>query len=150
MAHVTSGTVYTIINKQGGTVVDLNQSTIRGAISDYGAPQQWEAEPVNKALNLYYIRNVSQGTYLSVQGEPSAGSPVFSTTTKQIWEIRPDALAPNPNLGQVVRIYYQSMNLMLDLSGGSPAPDTPIVMNTVTSPGTNQEWRIEGIIGSKE
>ncbi|KAF8314170.1 hypothetical protein DL93DRAFT_2167339 [Clavulina sp. PMI_390] len=143
---------FVLRNLATGTVADLNWEAkdVVGAPSGASTNQIWEAEPVNKAINLYCIRNVSQGSYLSLAGKPVDRSPVIVTPTKQIWEIRPDPSAPNPELGQVVRIFYQSTDLMMDLAESSTKPDAPVIMCPLSQSRVNQEWRIKGLLGSNE
>ncbi|KAF8311759.1 hypothetical protein DL93DRAFT_2168864 [Clavulina sp. PMI_390] len=73
-----------LTNISTGTVADLssNNKTVVGGDKGTSPNQIWTFEVVNKKQNLYYIRNVTQGTYLSINGTPSATNPLFSTSTK--------------------------------------------------------------------
>jgi len=129
-----------LTNNYTGTAADLasnNKNVVGGKKGD--SPNQiWTTEPVDKLKNLYYLRNVSQDTYLSISGSPSATNPLLSTSTKQVWEIRPDA-----KNGQLVRIYYPSSNYLLDLTASDSRSGTAIIVYPTQNPGLNQQWRIE-------
>ncbi|KAF8311758.1 ricin B-like lectins [Clavulina sp. PMI_390] len=129
-----------LTNNYTGTVADLssNSKNVVGGNKGTSPNQIWTTEAVNKSQNLYYIRNVTQGTYLSINGAPSATNPLLSTTTKQVWEIRPDSKD-----GQLVRIYYPLSNYLVDLTASDSRPGTAIIVYPTQTPGLNQQWKIE-------
>ncbi|KAF8311736.1 hypothetical protein DL93DRAFT_2229454 [Clavulina sp. PMI_390] len=134
-----------LTNYATGTAADLagdNKSVIcntKGA-----SPNQiWTTEVVDKARNIYYIRNVTQGTYLSITGGPYALNPLVTSACPALWEIRPNPSATDPSGVQVVRLHYQASLYLADLTGSNTVPGTPILLNLAQDPGSNQQWKIE-------
>ncbi|KAF8311757.1 hypothetical protein DL93DRAFT_2082959 [Clavulina sp. PMI_390] len=123
-----------------GTVADLSPDSKNVVGGNKGASptQIWTTEVVNKSQNLYYIRNVTRDTYLSINGSPNGTNPLLSTTNKQAWEVQ-----PNANDGQLVRIYYPLSNFLIDLAASDSRPGAAIIVNSTQSPGLNQQWKIE-------
>ncbi|KAF8311735.1 hypothetical protein DL93DRAFT_2082935 [Clavulina sp. PMI_390] len=134
-----------LTNYYTGTAADLakDNKSVVGAVKGVSGNQIWTTEVVDQARNLYYIRNATQGTYLSISGSPYPVNPLLSTPTKQLWEIRPSPTASSPSGSQVVRIYYQASNYLVDLTASNPAPGTAIIVYPTQTPGLNQQWRIE-------
>ncbi|KAF8311752.1 hypothetical protein DL93DRAFT_1385282 [Clavulina sp. PMI_390] len=104
------------------------------------ASPQWTTEPVNVALNLYHIRNVAQGTYLSIANAPDHREPILCTGKKHIWEIRPNWYGESVEGNQVVRIYSRFTDYVIDL-----IPETPtgsfLVLHPTWTP-DHQKWAV--------
>ncbi|KAF8299644.1 carbohydrate-binding module family 13 protein [Clavulina sp. PMI_390] len=136
------GGVYQLVNKATGTVADYSQRDHRSLIgykSHGAANQQWEVETVNQSKNLYRIKNVKTGDFLSFNGGLSASNPLLSTPNKQEWEIR----LQGSSIPQLVKIYAPNSNYLLDLTGSNAKPGTPVILYPTQNPGLNQQWKIE-------
>ncbi|KAF8311284.1 hypothetical protein DL93DRAFT_2157330 [Clavulina sp. PMI_390] len=138
---------FTLKNVCTGTVADISywdEQTIVIANSQYWVPRQaWAVEPVNKALNWYYVYNLSFGTYLSVAVDnPGMDSQLILSAKKQIWEIRPDWSTQESESGQIVSIFYPSSGYLVDLPSKSPHNGERIKLNVDWEMRTDMKWQI--------
>jgi hypothetical protein len=98
----------------------------------------------------YFITSKLNGNVLDVNGaNTAAGTPIISYpqktsgTDNQLWTLVPTG--PKDSAGGQSQYYIQSKlnNYVLDISGGSPQPNTPIINYPINSPAsTNQIWQI--------
>ncbi|KAF9511068.1 carbohydrate-binding module family 13 protein [Hydnum rufescens UP504] len=88
-----------------------------------GLNQQWTLEDAGD--DFFRIKNTF-GRYLCIDGDAEKGTRVIGSGHQQTWKITPDD--HHPNEPGYIRILYPGTNLYLDVEGGRPAPETPIVL----------------------
>jgi uncharacterized protein involved in high-affinity Fe2+ transport len=143
---ITSGTVYSLVSKTSGLVLDNGGSTTAGTAlaqtsnSAGNTNQQWQ---INSAGGgAYRIVCLTSGMALDTGGSTANNAPVVqnvpsTSSTSQQWEIT--------SLGSG---YYQitsaSSGMALD-NGGSTSGGGSVRQSTVVSGDSNQEWQIAAV-----
>ncbi|KAF8307279.1 hypothetical protein DL93DRAFT_2171764 [Clavulina sp. PMI_390] len=132
---------FRMTNKATDTVADLasNKRSVVCENRDRDQSQVWQVETVDQSKNLYRIKNVQTGNFLSFNGGLQANNPLLSTPNKQEWEIR----LQGSSIPQLVKIYAPGSNYLLDLTGSNPKPGTPVILYPTQNPGINQQWKVE-------
>ncbi|KAI0738140.1 ricin B-like lectin [Daedaleopsis nitida] len=137
---VEGGKTYTIINAKANTVMDLSGGSDGSPITGYspngGDNQKWYLEEAN---GHFHLKNTATNLYISIQGDPSNGSPVHASSNATEWEIKPDHTNP-----EAFRCFVAGTKFCLDLSDhGNSNPGTPVTLWAKWEGGTNQSWRFE-------
>jgi len=136
------GPGFVFINQATSTVAAVggNEKTLTGSNITGRLSQVWFFEVADPDTSLYYLRTQSGGLgYLGIDGASQSGTPVKVTEKKEVrWHVRPE-----PTNNAVVRIFYPGTDLVLDLSQGSSASGTPIVLWPIQDPGSNQDWKLQ-------
>ncbi|KAF8307278.1 hypothetical protein DL93DRAFT_2159594 [Clavulina sp. PMI_390] len=132
---------FRLANKATETVADIarhNESVVGDHHHD-DRTQIWTTEVVDESKNLYLIKNVGTGKYLSFHGAPTANNPLLATSFRQEWEVR----LQGSSIPQLVRIYAPRTNFVVDLTRSLAKPGTPVILYPAQSPGLNQQWKVE-------
>ncbi|KAF8302621.1 hypothetical protein DL93DRAFT_2185839 [Clavulina sp. PMI_390] len=132
---------FRMVNKATATIADLASNKRSVVCEDKRGfqSQVWAVETIDRAKNLYYIKNVQTNEYLSFSGNISASNPLLSTSVKKPWQIR----LQGSSIPQLVKIYAPESNFLLDLTGSNRKPGTPVILYPTQNPGVNQQWKLE-------
>lgn len=135
------GATYTFTNKYSNTVADFSQRDLRSLIGfslHGGVNQQWTIESAGSGL--YYIKS-GKGVYISIGGAAASMTPLVCTSSPQAWKIVPDSLDAS-----LFKVYHPTLDLCMDLAGGSAAQETKILLYSAHT-GRNQAWKFNFIKG---
>lgn len=138
---IQSNSIYFIINRKGGTVINLSgEDNLNKSIIGYprngGKNQQWEPMQIDGG---WIIKSVSSGHYLGYQGSPCDGNKLVATDQPFVWNIWRDIMPFS------YRISVPNSNQDVDLSDhGNATPGTPIA-TWGRWEGLNQVWAFEQV-----
>ncbi|THG94968.1 hypothetical protein EW026_g6600 [Hermanssonia centrifuga] len=132
--------VYTLINAQSGTVIDLSvmdHKTVVGFPRHNGDNQQWRLVLLGPG---YIIQSISSGEYLTLKEGITHGAALSVSTFPVLWKV--DAYEEEDEL--FVQIFWPSETLsyVLELAGGDTALFTKIQLASYQHDQRHQLWRV--------